>query len=57
MQPRDLDERSAQPTEQCHEPQRKWWPMDALPEPIVQYTRVALEAISRGTFYVPMGWS
>lgn len=34
-----------------------WWPLDALPEPIVEYTRVALEAISNGTFYVPMGWS
>ncbi|MFF5273732.1 methyltransferase, FxLD system [Streptomyces sp. NPDC000133] len=34
-----------------------WWPLDALPEPIVEYTRVALEAISRGTFYVNMGWS
>ncbi|WP_406433076.1 methyltransferase, FxLD system [Streptomyces sp. NBC_01589] len=34
-----------------------WWPLDALPEPIVDYTRVALEAISNGTFYVPMGWS
>ncbi|WP_406361461.1 methyltransferase, FxLD system [Streptomyces sp. NBC_01579] len=35
----------------------RWWPLDALPEPIVEYTRVALGAISRGTFYVPMGWS
>ncbi|MFI6697143.1 methyltransferase, FxLD system [Streptomyces sp. NPDC050433] len=35
----------------------RWWPLDALPEPIVEYTRVALEAISNGTFYVPMGWS
>lgn len=34
-----------------------WWPLDALPEPIVEYTRIALEAISNGTFYVPLGWS
>ncbi|GGU55823.1 hypothetical protein GCM10010211_20800 [Streptomyces albospinus] len=43
------------------EPERctewRWWPLDALPEPIVEYTRVALDAISNGTFYVPMGWS
>ncbi|MEU2621989.1 methyltransferase, FxLD system [Streptomyces sp. NPDC007157] len=35
----------------------RWWPLDALPEPIVDYTRIALEAISRGTFYVSMGWT
>jgi methyltransferase of FxLD system len=35
----------------------RWWPLDALPEPTVKYTRVALEAISHGTLYTPMGWS
>jgi 8-oxo-dGTP pyrophosphatase MutT (NUDIX family) len=35
----------------------RWWPLDTLPEPIVAYTRVALEAISRGALYTPMGWS
>ncbi|MFG2365828.1 methyltransferase, FxLD system [Streptomyces mirabilis] len=35
----------------------RWWPLDALPEPIVEYTRVALAAISRGARYTPMGWS
>jgi 8-oxo-dGTP pyrophosphatase MutT (NUDIX family) len=35
----------------------RWWPLDALPEPIVAYTRVALAAISRGALYTPMGWS
>ncbi|MGW4985125.1 hypothetical protein [Streptomyces mirabilis] len=35
----------------------RWWPLDALPEPIVEYTRVALAAISRGALYTPMGWS
>ncbi|MET8404648.1 methyltransferase, FxLD system [Streptomyces sp900116325] len=35
----------------------RWWPLDALPEPTVEYTRVALAAISRGTLYTPMGWS
>jgi 8-oxo-dGTP pyrophosphatase MutT (NUDIX family) len=43
------------------EPERctewRWWPLDALPEPIMAYTRVALEAISRGALYTPMGWS
>ncbi|MGW5868344.1 NUDIX hydrolase [Streptomyces sp. NPDC055239] len=34
-----------------------WWPLDALPEPIVEYTRNALQAISHGTLYAPMGWS
>ncbi|MEU1445231.1 hypothetical protein ACFWBS_04200 [Streptomyces mirabilis] len=36
---------------------RRWWPLDVLPEPIVEYTRVALQAISRGALYTPMGWS
>ncbi|MFD5494435.1 methyltransferase, FxLD system [Streptomyces sp. NPDC127091] len=35
----------------------RWWPLDTLPEPVVEYTRVALAAISRGTLYTPMGWS
>jgi len=43
------------------EPERctewRWWPLDALPEPIVEYTRAALEAISHGTLYTSMGWT
>ncbi|MFF6852191.1 methyltransferase, FxLD system [Streptomyces antimycoticus] len=35
----------------------RFWPLDALPEPTVEYTRVALDAISRGSLYAPMGWS
>ncbi|MEU8679398.1 NUDIX domain-containing protein [Streptomyces sp. NPDC048560] len=35
----------------------RWWPLTALPEPTVDYTRAALEAISRGTFYSAMGWA
>ncbi|MFF2130439.1 NUDIX domain-containing protein [Streptomyces olivochromogenes] len=35
----------------------RFCPLDALPEPIVEYTRVALTAIFRGTLYTPMGWS
>jgi len=35
----------------------RWWLLDALPEPIVEYTRTALEAISRGTLYTTMGWT
>ncbi|MGW2695683.1 methyltransferase, FxLD system [Streptomyces sp. NPDC001296] len=35
----------------------RWFPLGAPPEPVVEYTRVALEAISRGALYTPMGWS
>lgn len=35
----------------------RWWPLNALPEPIVEYTRTALEAISHGTPYTAMGWT
>ncbi|MGW0998870.1 methyltransferase, FxLD system [Streptomyces sp. NPDC002523] len=35
----------------------RFWPLDALPDPTVAYTRVALEAITRGSLYTPMGWS
>ncbi|MFJ8956513.1 methyltransferase, FxLD system [Streptomyces sp. NPDC102381] len=34
----------------------QWWPLDALPEPIVDYTRVALETMYNGPSYIPMGW-
>ncbi|GAA5701646.1 NUDIX hydrolase [Streptomyces avermitilis] len=35
----------------------RWWPLTALPEPTVEYTRAALEAISRDTPYTAMGWT
>lgn len=35
----------------------RWWPLTALPEPIVAYTRAALESMSRGALYTAMGWS
>ncbi|MGC9544852.1 NUDIX hydrolase [Streptomyces sp. UG1] len=35
----------------------KWWPLTALPDPIVDYTRAALEAITNGTHYSAMGWN
>ncbi|MET7607533.1 hypothetical protein [Streptomyces avermitilis] len=35
----------------------RWWPLTALPEPTVDYTRAALEAISRGTPYTAVGWT
>lgn len=35
----------------------RWWPLDALPKPIVEYTRTALGAISHGTLYTAMGWT
>ncbi|GHB27937.1 hypothetical protein GCM10010377_17550 [Streptomyces viridiviolaceus] len=34
----------------------RWWPLDALPEPLVHYTRAALGAIARGETYSQLGW-
>ncbi|MFG3136578.1 methyltransferase, FxLD system [Streptomyces sp. NPDC048211] len=34
-----------------------WWPLTALPDPTVDYTRTALAAISHGTPYTAMGWT
>ncbi|WP_030770683.1 NUDIX hydrolase [Streptomyces sp. NRRL F-2664] len=34
-----------------------WWPLDALPEPIVPYTRAAIEGIGAGRLYTELGWS
>ncbi|MGW6154319.1 methyltransferase, FxLD system [Streptomyces sp. NPDC055144] len=36
--------------------QWRWWPLDALPESLVEYTRVVLAAIARGETYSEMGW-
>ncbi|WP_405812927.1 MULTISPECIES: NUDIX domain-containing protein [unclassified Streptomyces] len=33
-----------------------WWPADALPEPIVPYTRAAIEGIRAGRPYTELGW-
>ncbi|MFD5618886.1 NUDIX domain-containing protein [Streptomyces yangpuensis] len=33
-----------------------WWPLDALPEPIVPYARAALEGIRAGRPYTELGW-
>ncbi|MFE0055401.1 NUDIX hydrolase [Streptomyces sp. NPDC059003] len=33
-----------------------WWPMSALPEPIVPYTKAALEGIAAGTPLTELGW-
>lgn len=35
----------------------RWWPLDALPEPLVDYTRTALAAIAQGKPYTQTGWS
>ncbi|MFG2421088.1 hypothetical protein ACGFWD_18820 [Streptomyces sp. NPDC048448] len=35
----------------------RWWPLDALPEPTVGHTGVALEAIPFGTRCTAMGWT
>ncbi|MGY0065082.1 NUDIX hydrolase [Streptomyces sp. LZ34] len=34
-----------------------WWPTSALPEPIVPYTRAAIDGIRRGHPYTEMGWT
>ncbi|WP_063784524.1 NUDIX domain-containing protein [Streptomyces viridochromogenes] len=34
-----------------------WWPVDALPEPTVRYTRAALDGIRHGRLYTELGWS
>ncbi|MFB7255113.1 MFS transporter [Streptomyces nojiriensis] len=34
-----------------------WWPTDALPEPIVAYTRAAIEGIRAGRPYTELGWT
>ncbi len=33
-----------------------WWPLTALPEPVVDYTRAALDAIAQNIPYSTMGW-
>ncbi|MFJ9939722.1 NUDIX hydrolase [Streptomyces erythrochromogenes] len=33
-----------------------WWPLDALPDPIVPYTRAAVEGIRAGRPYTELGW-
>lgn len=48
-----------QPT--VREPHRctEWrmWPVDALPDDLVDYTRVAIRGIAAGQAYSEMGWS
>lgn len=34
-----------------------WFPRAALPEPIVGYTRIALEGIAQGWSYTELGWA
>lgn len=34
-----------------------WWPADVLPEPIVPYTRAAIEGIRAGRPYTELGWA
>ncbi|MBT2401865.1 NUDIX domain-containing protein [Streptomyces sp. ISL-100] len=34
----------------------RWWPLNALPDQLVEYTRVALKGIARGSTYTQMGW-
>ncbi|MFF0433720.1 NUDIX domain-containing protein [Streptomyces sp. NPDC004327] len=34
----------------------EWWPLDALPEPTVAYTRAAIDGIRAGRAYTELGW-
>jgi 8-oxo-dGTP pyrophosphatase MutT (NUDIX family) len=34
-----------------------WWPVDGLPDLLVDYTRTAIQGIARGDTYTQMGWS
>nr|WP_309063164.1 NUDIX domain-containing protein [Streptomyces sp.] len=34
-----------------------WWPLDGLPEPMVAYTRAAIDGIRAGTAYTELGWN
>ncbi|WP_093900031.1 NUDIX domain-containing protein [Streptomyces sp. Ncost-T10-10d] len=34
----------------------QWWPLDALPDPVVPYIRAAIEGILAGTAYTELGW-
>ncbi|MFF0138823.1 NUDIX domain-containing protein [Streptomyces sp. NPDC005227] len=34
----------------------RWWPLDALPDELVAYTRTALAAIAAGSVYSSLGW-
>ncbi|WP_329213592.1 NUDIX domain-containing protein [Streptomyces sp. NBC_01485] len=33
-----------------------WWPVDALPEPMVAYARAAITGIREGRLYTELGW-
>ncbi|MFG3343946.1 NUDIX domain-containing protein [Streptomyces sp. NPDC048018] len=33
-----------------------WWPLDALPDPMVGYTRAAIEGVRAGSAYTETGW-
>lgn len=35
----------------------RWWHADELPEPIVPYTRAAIDGIRAGRLYTEVGWS
>ncbi|MDQ0579147.1 NUDIX hydrolase [Streptomyces rishiriensis] len=34
-----------------------WWPLDALPEPMVGYARAAVAGIRAGRLYTELGWA
>lgn len=47
-------------TPEVREPEKcaawDWWPLDALPEPTVAYTRAAIDGIRAGSAYTELGW-
>ncbi|MFM9370524.1 methyltransferase, FxLD system [Streptomyces sp. Da 82-17] len=47
---------SPQLREPHHCTEWRFWPLAALPEPLVDYTRTALTAIARGEPYTHLGW-
>ncbi|MCX5199232.1 NUDIX domain-containing protein [Streptomyces sp. NBC_00249] len=50
-----------QGTPEVREPDRclswDWWPAEALPDPVVPYTRAAIEGIRAGRLYTELGWT
>ncbi|MFI1450886.1 NUDIX domain-containing protein [Streptomyces virginiae] len=50
-----------QGTPEVREPDRcvswGWWPADDLPEPVVPYTRAAIDGIRAGRLYTELGWA
>lgn len=59
-EPADIDVHAIEANPAKGEPDRcvswDWWPVDALPDPVVPYTRAAIEGIRSGRLFTEMGW-